>query len=206
MDVTRQTEVKIRKLERVAHELRQGERFNITRLTSLKSLCQPWENAAAFAALLAHRVRERYEETGRPRHLAEEVWARNRRMIQHADETITRILEEPELKKSKPPHELLSRMSGVQNKTQPIPFGVMRLVDDFQLLIMEKLLRCVLAGDAEAPYWAYQAAASYAERYDPSQGTGLIWESAPLVEEIAGFLRMVYRLPPPSPSGKGKKG
>ena len=36
-------------------------------------------------------------------------------------------------------------------------------------------------------YLGYELAKHYAERYNPSYGTGLIPESAPLVEDIANF-------------------
>jgi hypothetical protein len=37
-------------------ELRQGKHFPVTRLTTIKSLCEEPEAAAAFALFLAHRI------------------------------------------------------------------------------------------------------------------------------------------------------
>jgi hypothetical protein len=42
------------------------------------------------------------------------------------------------------------------------------------------------------PYWSYQMARDYAERYNSSCGSGLTSESAPLVAEIAEFWCQYY--------------
>jgi hypothetical protein len=44
----------------------------------------------------------------------------------------------------------------------------------------------------DAGFWAYHAARAYAERYDPQYGTGLIPESAPMMEEIVRFWSEYY--------------
>ncbi len=44
---------KIRRLAKVAAELREGDHFNITRLTTLKSLCEDAKAAAQFAFHIA---------------------------------------------------------------------------------------------------------------------------------------------------------
>lgn len=75
-----------------------------------------------------------------------------------------------------------------QNEYKNIAWGSLRLVKSMDLLVAEKCLRAVLLPD-KAPQWLYQATRDYCERYDPRYGTGLIPESAPMVEEIAGFWR-----------------
>src|SRR5262249_22986112 len=47
---------KVRKLAQLAAELRRGQGFNITRLTSLKSLCQEPEVANRFVTYLARKT------------------------------------------------------------------------------------------------------------------------------------------------------
>jgi hypothetical protein len=52
---------KIKKLAQITHELRQGKDFNITRLTTLKSLCENPDIAAHFVFYLAQRTQEKME-------------------------------------------------------------------------------------------------------------------------------------------------
>jgi hypothetical protein len=47
-------------------------------------------------------------------------------------------------------------------------------------------LSSLLQPDASAN-WGYRIAREYSERYNPRYGTGLIPESAPMVEDIADF-------------------
>ena len=47
---------KVKKLSEVAEELRQGKDFPVTRLTTIKGLCEGPEAAAAFALFLAQRM------------------------------------------------------------------------------------------------------------------------------------------------------
>lgn len=65
---------KISTLVQIAQELRQGKDFNITRLTSLKSLCTDPQAAAQFCLYLAHLMQETLEGKAKPEHLEEEFW------------------------------------------------------------------------------------------------------------------------------------
>jgi DNA-binding MarR family transcriptional regulator len=84
-------------------------------------------------------------------------------------------------------------MQAAQNEQRPIPWGAVRLIRDWELLVAEDAARCVLSPH-EAGHWAYQAARDYAERYDPDHGTGLIPKSAPLVQDIADFWMQEFGL------------
>src|SRR5215510_1695382 len=55
-----------------------------------------------------------------------------------------------------------------------------------KLRLIEYALSCLLQPTASAD-WGYHLARQYAERYNSRYGTGLIPESAPLVEDIADF-------------------
>ena len=50
---------KVKKLSEIAEELRQGKHFPVTRLTTIKSLCEEPEAAAAFALFLAQRIQSK---------------------------------------------------------------------------------------------------------------------------------------------------
>src|SRR4029450_6808659 len=59
---------KIRQLATMATELREGASFNITRLTTLKSLCEDATAAARFALHLAQLTYRRMQEKAYPFH------------------------------------------------------------------------------------------------------------------------------------------
>src|SRR5262249_54465630 len=74
------------------------------------------------------------------------------------------------------------------NVYRNIPYGVVREVQNWRVLLIEKAMQCALAyDDYVAAYWAYHVARDYAEKYDPHYGTGLIPESAPLLKDIVDF-------------------
>src|SRR5205823_1533602 len=83
--------------------------------------------------------------------------------------------------------DLLGRMRAEQNEHKNIPYGAVRIVTDWELLLCEHALHCLLNPPHEAGYWAYHMARDYAERYDSGHGTGLTPASAPLVQNIADF-------------------
>ena len=72
----------------------------------------------------------------------------------------------------------------------------MRLITDANLLLFEYALSCVLAHERDVGTWAYQTARQYAERYTPSEGTGLISSSIPFVRDIVDFWTAEYDLSP----------
>src|SRR5271165_6141385 len=64
---------KVRKLSEVAEELRQGKDFPVTRLTTIKSLCEEPEAVAAFALFLAQRIHSKMREEQSPERYRELV-------------------------------------------------------------------------------------------------------------------------------------
>ncbi len=65
---------KIRQLANIAMELREGVSFNITRLTTVKSLCADPQAAARFALHLAQLTYRKMQEKACPTHLDPEKW------------------------------------------------------------------------------------------------------------------------------------
>ena len=61
---------KVKKLSEIAEELRQGKHFPVTRLTTIKSLCEEPEAAAAFALFLAQRIQSKMRQEQEPRTLS----------------------------------------------------------------------------------------------------------------------------------------
>src|SRR5262245_2687059 len=75
---------KIRQLATIARELHEGASFNITRLTTLKSLCEDATAAARFALHLAQLTYKRMQEQRRPSHLNAEKWAHYKQEVEEA--------------------------------------------------------------------------------------------------------------------------
>ena len=46
----------------------------------------------------------------------------------------------------------------------------------------------------QSDFWGYHVAREYAERYNSSYGTGLLPESAPMVEDIVNFWNQRYSI------------
>jgi hypothetical protein len=67
-------------------------------------------------------------------------------------------------------------------------WNVGRMLKHRDLVLVAECVRSVL-GRSEAPFWAYHASKDYVVRFDARYGSGLIPNSAPFVEEIAGFWR-----------------
>src|SRR5438105_13893156 len=86
---------KIRQLATIARELREGASFNITRLTTLKSLCEDATAASRFALRLAYLTYKKMQEKAGPSHLDSEKWAYYKQVVDEAIRQMERYLEHP---------------------------------------------------------------------------------------------------------------
>jgi hypothetical protein len=75
---------KISTLAQIAQELHQGKDFNITRLTSLKSLCADPQAAGQFCLYLARLTQQKLQDKEKPDHLEEEIWLHCKHLINEA--------------------------------------------------------------------------------------------------------------------------
>ena len=172
-------------------ELQCGRQFNITRLTTLKSFCADSDAATRFAVFLAQQAQATLEEKPRPEHIPEERWADYRHLTAEAIRAMDTYLEVPTEAGSHQLHVLCRALEQLQNEYQSIPYGVARVIENQQALIVETALR-IVAAPANAADWGYQLARMYAERYDPRYGTGLIPDSARAMETIVDFWCRYY--------------
>src|SRR5947209_6492702 len=179
---------KVRKLAQLPKEARQSQwAVSITRLTTLKSLCQEPRVANRFVTYLARKTLERVEQgKGRSGHHGSEKDLAHRAMMAQALIEMQDWLRHPTEPRRQRLWDLLGKMRDEQNEYENIKWGAVRLIDDFDLLLFEHALHCLLEPHAAA-HWAYQTARHYAERYDSRHGTGLTPASAPLVQDIADF-------------------
>src|SRR6516165_224986 len=79
---------KIRQLATIARELHEGVSFNITRLTTLKSLCGAATAATRFAMHLVQLTYRRMRDRACPAHLDPEKWEYS---LQVVDESIRQM-------------------------------------------------------------------------------------------------------------------
>jgi len=171
---------KVRKFADIADALRRGQRFEITRLTSIKGLCKESGAARSFALFLAVHARKSAEEKNAAERLKELIARAIAEMESYLDDST------PERKERLSP--LLNEIEDEQDEHKRTRWGMVRIVHSRELLVVENALRSILR-DHDTPECLYQAARDYAERYDPHHGTGLIPASAPMMQEIADFWR-----------------
>jgi hypothetical protein len=174
---------KVKKLGEIAEALHQGENFSVTRLTIIKSLCEDPQAAGAFAVFLARKIQRKMRQ--------DEGQKRYRQLVNRTVKELATYLDKPTKDRKERLTTLLHEMQAEQNEYKRISWGMVRIVRSMDLLVVEKALRSVLRSH-EAPFWLYQAARDYAERYSPRYGTGLIPSSAEVVQEIAEFWRKYF--------------
>jgi hypothetical protein len=177
---------KIRRVAQVAEELWEGESFNITRLTTIKSLCEDAKAAAQFAFHLAKLTHKAMEQKACPKHIHAEKWEYYKRVVADAIQHMTRYVDAPTGQESAMLRQLLAQLCAVQDRYEQQAWGPVRIIESTEVLMIEMALSCLLQPTASAD-WGYRIARQYAECYDSRYGTGLIPESAPLVEDIAEF-------------------
>jgi hypothetical protein len=177
---------KIRRLAQMAAELQQGNHFEVTRLTTLKSLCEDATAAARFAVHLAQLTYKRMQEKACPFHLDPEKWEYYKQVVDEAIRQMQRYIEHPTQKAADLVQAWLSDVRAIQNTYRNQAWGPVRIIHSTEVLLIEYALSCLLQPTASAD-WGYHLARQYAERYDPRYATGLIPASAPLVEDIADF-------------------
>jgi hypothetical protein len=171
---------RIRKLAQMATDLSEGANFAITRLTTLKSMCEDPEVRAHFALYLARHTSRRVNSVP----LSEDEPHID--LITSSVERLGRYIESPSDPEREALRKILSERESVNNEYESIPYGMVRIIQDKNVLIMEDAVRCVLP-PYSGPSEAYHLARNYAARYHPQYGTGLIPESAPLVSDIVDF-------------------
>ncbi len=185
LPVPRAVVEKVRKFAEIAEALRRGERFEITRLTSLKGLCKDPGAARSFAMFLAVHARKKA--------LEKKVPERVEQLMARAITEMKSFLDDPNKERRERLYPLLREMEQEQDEYKRISWGMVRIVHSMELVVVENALKSILR-EIEAPTWLYQAARDYAERYDSRHGTGLIPSSAPMVQEIADFWRGYFGL------------
>jgi hypothetical protein len=151
-------------------------------------LCQDAKTAARFTLYLARLGQKRRDWDSDRKYYSAAELKQHRKLAAEAFEQIEAYLQRRSESRRRQLYHLLAQAREVNNEYRNIPYGVVRSIKSWRVLMVEKAIYCALADDATvAGFWAYQAARDYAEKYNPHYGTGLIPESAPLVAHIAEF-------------------
>ena len=180
------TTKKLQALAQMAADLRQGKHFDITRLTLLKSLCSDSEAAAEFALHLAKLTLKKMKATKRSGRPLSKTQQEYQRLATAAVRGMTKYAKEPTSESQSSLWSLLRVICDAQSDFERHPWRHVRIIKSRDLLVIEKALECMLRPDV-SHILAYDLARQYAERYNSRYGTGLIPESAPMVEDIAEF-------------------
>ena len=177
---------KIQTLAQIAADLRQGEDFNITRLTVLKSLCSDPEAAAQFALYIAKKTQQAMKSPKRPGRSPSKTQQRYQRLVGSAVRRMRKHLKARTTGTKSSLDDVHSEIRSVQDQYENQRWGPVRIIESMELLVVETALECVLRPWASSNL-GYHLARQYAQRHDSRYGTGLIPESAPMVEDIAEF-------------------
>jgi hypothetical protein len=114
---------RVRKLAQVASELSEGANFSITRLTTLKYLCEDPEVAAHFAMYLANHTSRRINEMSSPLQLSNSEWRMHNELVERAVERLQSYVEGPSDPKREELRESLRELESVNDEYKSIPYG-----------------------------------------------------------------------------------
>ena len=185
---------KIKKWVVTAQELK-DEKFRfgipITRLTSIKSLCQDERAAEEFAYYIAQRVQQEMQDAERPETLIQAEWDAHTNLFADAITQMDGCLATPDVQRRQAIQTLLRQIDQYQGDDyRKVHWNTIHFVRSGYLLKLEYALRCFIARDF--PYWAYKLAREYVEHYEPGYGDGITPKSLPMLLEVAEFWCQYY--------------
>lgn len=180
---------KIKKLEEALAKLKSGEEtyYVITRLSSIKSLCQNETIRQHYCWYLFGCVKSQLETkvTEANQQAPQEHFSLN--LVYEIAQVMAKMREGKEV--SDELRKYQSQLAYYQSDYEKVKWTTVRLIKSTELLIIEYLIVCLLSTDDYAQKLAYHATRSYVEKYDPGVGTGLIEKSIPMLEDVVAFWR-----------------
>jgi hypothetical protein len=176
---------KVKGLSKIAEELRQGQKFHVTRLTIIKSLVAEPEAATAFALFLAQKIQKKMRQKKYPQQF--------RDLVDRIVKELTSLLADPTEERQARLSSLRREMETERKEYMKNGWNTGRMLKHRDLVLVAECVRSVLSR-SEAAFWAYHAFKDYVVRSDARYGSGLIPNSAPFVEEIAEFWRDYYEI------------
>ena len=193
-DNTKAIAKKIKKWLEAVRELKNQKRpwaLQVTRLISIKSLCQTQQSAKQFALYLSRRVQQQMNETHCPEELTPEEWERHKALVAEAVAQMEKSLEVPLQDRQQGFRNLLSQIDTLQgDDVRRVHWTTVHFVRSGYLLKLDYALRCFVGLDFTD--WVYKLARKYTERYSPACGSGLTPESVSPLLEVAEFWCQYY--------------
>ena len=83
--------------------------------------------------------------------------------------------------------ELLWEFRDYQSDTKNVGWNTVRIIDDENLLIIEYILKALLAEEGVAQIHVYNATRHYVEEYNGVDGTGIIRQSIPRFKNVVKY-------------------
>jgi hypothetical protein len=160
--------------------------ISITRLTSLKSLCQDEAAAKQFALSITARIQVQMQESARPEQFSPDEWQTYISLFTEAINLMAAQAETQTHERSSAIRKLLKDIDVLQgNQYRNIPWGTLHIVRSGELLQLTYSLQCFESNNV--PYWTYKLAREYVEDYIPTYGTGITPRSIPMLLNVAEF-------------------
>ncbi|BDA71541.1 unknown protein [Calothrix sp. PCC 7716] len=185
---------KIKKWVETVKEL-QSDKYSIsisiTRLISIKSLCQDEGAARHFGLYMAKAAQKQMNGALRYESTTVEEWEIHRSLMMEAITVMESYIKTPTDEGKRSLSAFLRHISQLQGDNfRRIHGTTIHFVNSAYLLKLEYAIRCFT--DHDFPNYAYKLARDYTESYEPSYGTGLIPDSAPKLLEISEFWCQYY--------------
>src|SRR5271165_609777 len=124
----------VKKLSEIAEALRQGNKFHVTRLTIIKSLCAEPEAAAALALFLAQKIQKKMRQKKYPQQFRE--------LVDRFIKELTPYLADPTEEGKARLASLCRAMASAQKEYKKIGWNVGRK-HRFGLITLAKTMLCV---------------------------------------------------------------
>ena len=165
------------KLLKITDDISQTGTANLTRLTVLKKWFETPGRLQPFAIWVADRATSR---KGKTQGEAGQLFREARALLSNLDRM------EPKL--DRPAAELLhAKLVGYQDDYRNDRWGRIRIVNNWQLLLIEKGLAIALNRHPR-PAEGYKLAADYCQHYDPKYGNTLNGPSSSKIHEIVRWM------------------
>ena len=168
------------KLLKIVNEIDERAHVSLTRLTVLKKWFEPSGRLPAFAIWVGSRASSRKEKTGDG---AAALFRQARALLAGVDPV------RPHLDRQAA-ETLHYRLQEFQNEHQNQRWGPVRLIRDWDLMLVEQAL-AIWLWHGKSPAHGYKLAADYCKHYDSRYGKGLNGPSRTKIQEIVRFMFLV---------------
>lgn len=165
------------KLLKIVDDIDADGDANLTRLTVLKKWFNTPGRLVPFALWIASRASSR---KGKTKGEAAELFREARTLLVDIER------HHPKLDRPKA-ERLHARLADFQNKYRNVHWARVRIINNWQLLLVEKGLAIALGHDA-TPSAGYKLAADYCQHYDAKYGNTLNGPSSTKIMEIIRFM------------------